>query len=73
MIGTDSVSPHFPAYFQNVGSAAEFGGNSLKKLVFDKYLSNCRSVGTYVHGYLDGEKNLELFLKEFETHGTYFF
>ena len=30
------------------GSTAEFGKNSLR-CVFDKYLSNCTSVGTCVH------------------------
>ena len=35
----------FPAYFQNVQQ------NSVK-IQFNKYLSNCTSVGTYVHLYM---------------------
>ena len=38
----------FPRTFKMWGSTAEFGKNSLR-CVFDKYLSNCTPVGTYVH------------------------
>ena len=43
----DRNGQKFPRTFKMWGSTAEFGKNSLR-CVFDKYLSNCTSVGTYV-------------------------
>lgn len=41
-------------------------GNA-NSLIFKKYLKECIFEGSYVKGYLDGEENLEKFLKDFEA------
>lgn len=35
--------------------------------VFKKHLKDCVFEGNYARGYLDGEENLEKFLKDFEA------